>query len=294
MEQNISVAMASYNGAAYIKTQITSLLTQQLVPAEIIIVDDMSSDSTVSIIEDLQRQFPLIKLYRNSQNIGPVRSFKKAVGLCKYEFVALCDQDDIWMPERLRVCLDALNKLNPNLPGMVYTDLEVIDVDGKSIAPSFWQVQGFQVNKVNFGSILVRNVVTGCTILMNGCMKKAVANMPEQVAMHDHWLALIGYGFGEIVALSSATIKYRQHLSSVTLKQKKTFVQRLILLYENLLDRNREYIKLEIQQAEVFEQIYGGRLVASKREQLKSFNALQFKSSAIRKVYVAYLKLRNL
>lgn len=294
MGQQISIAMASYNGAAYIRTQILSLLTQDLLPAEIVIVDDGSKDETLRIIEELQRQFPIIKLYLNSENIGPVRSFKKAVSLCSHAIVALCDQDDIWMRGKLKLSMDALNDLNPNLPAMVYTDLEVINFKEDSLALSFWDVQGFKVSKMNFSKILLRNVVTGCTILMNGHMKAELAKMPEQVAMHDHWLALIAYGIGEVVALPTATIRYRQHVSSVTLKQKKSLMQRLVLLYENLLDIQREYLKLEVQQAIIYEQMYGNQLVESKKSELTTFTGLHSKSSAVRKLYAAFQKLKSL
>jgi glycosyltransferase involved in cell wall biosynthesis len=294
MEQQISIAMASYNGAAYIRTQILSLVTQELMPAEIVIVDDGSNDDTVPIVEALQLQFPIISLHRNSENMGPVRSFKKAVSLCRYAFVALCDQDDIWLPDKLKLSAEALNGLDSNVPAMVYTDLEVIDVQEKSLAPSFWGVQGFQISKMNFRKILLRNVVTGCTVLMNGRMKAELIKMPAEVAMHDHWLALIAYGFGEVVALHTATVKYRQHLSSVTLKQKKTFIQRLVLLGENLVDKQREYLKLEVQQAVVFNKMYGMHLVENKRQQLRTFMELQSKSSAARKLYAAFQKLSSL
>jgi glycosyltransferase involved in cell wall biosynthesis len=293
MEERISIALASYNGAAYLERQIDSLIKQRLKPAEIIIVDDSSTDGTVALIERLQVKYPVISLYQNTKNLGPIQSFKKAVALCTFDMVALCDQDDIWDPGKLELSLEALNELNPALPGLVYTDLAVIDVNDHLLAPSFWDLQGYRVNYVNFENLLIGNVVTGCTILMNGAMKREMVSMPEEVAMHDHWLALIAYGFGEVRALFETTIKYRLHQHSVTLKEKRSFFSRVALLVKNLFDTKAEYLKSNILQAVAFEHLYGARLNDQKKRQLLNFTALKQKSSPARKLYVASFKLKR-
>ena len=98
----ISVAMATYNGEVYLRKQLDSILHQSLPVDEIIICDDQSSDGTVDIIQEYIKQYPHIHLYKNEQNLGYKRNFKKALSLCSKEYIFLCDQDDIWDSDKVK------------------------------------------------------------------------------------------------------------------------------------------------------------------------------------------------
>ena len=96
----ISVCVATYNGELYIKTQLESILSQIDVIDEVIIVDDCSKDLTTNIIIELKD--PRIKLYVNSQNLGFVKSFERAISLSRGNIIFFSDQDDFWLPGRVR------------------------------------------------------------------------------------------------------------------------------------------------------------------------------------------------
>jgi len=95
----ISVAMCTYNGSRFLENQLNSIGAQEVQPFELVICDDGSTDSTVQIIEAFREtvSFP-VHLHRNSTNLGSTRNFQEAIELCRGDIIALCDQDDYWLP----------------------------------------------------------------------------------------------------------------------------------------------------------------------------------------------------
>ena len=105
----ISVVIATYNGEKFLREQLDSVLAQTLMPDEIIVSDDHSTDCTWAILEEYQRRYPkLFRLYKNENEHGPHNNFKYAFQYVTCDLVAPCDQDDIWMPEKLERCAEAM------------------------------------------------------------------------------------------------------------------------------------------------------------------------------------------
>lgn len=109
MTPRISIAMATYNGEKYIKYQLDSLLNQTLKPTEIVIVDDRSTDSTYSILLDYAEKYPIIKVYQNEKNSLPAYTFRRAFELTSGDYIAPCDQDDIWFSDKLEKCYEYMS-----------------------------------------------------------------------------------------------------------------------------------------------------------------------------------------
>ena len=292
MNINISVAIATYNGSKFVEEQLNSILNQTIVPREIIVVDDCSNDDTVQIINKLQKKHANIYLFINDNNCGPIETFKNAILKCNYDFISLCDQDDIWELNKLQRCYEELLIINDvNRPCMVFSDLKMIDVFGNAMEPSFWTVQGYNPRKFNLKQLLIGNIVTGCTIMINKCMKEEISKMPvDDVMMHDHWIALIAYTNGNFKIIYEKLIRYRIHQTSVTLKSKISFSQRLELFSNVFFDRKREYLSKNISQAESFYNIYNLRSSNDINKILKNFIYLKHKSSLYRKFYVFFIK----
>ena len=112
----ISVAMATFNGEPYIQEQLDSIYNQTRKVDEIIIVDDCSTDSTVRVIEQyiLSHKDIDIKLYKNEENLGYKKNFKKAISLCHGDYVFLSDQDDIWKVNKVEDMISIMEE-NPNI-----------------------------------------------------------------------------------------------------------------------------------------------------------------------------------
>lgn len=135
---SISVAIATYNGEKYLEEQLDSILSQTLKPAEIIVCDDRSTDGTVKILEQYSRK-GLLSYYVNEHRLGFIGNFKKAVSLCSpANYIALSDQDDIWLPSKLKQAAEYLQKIDDaEHPVMVYSDLILVDQDKNIINYSF-------------------------------------------------------------------------------------------------------------------------------------------------------------
>ncbi|WP_431293700.1 glycosyltransferase family 2 protein [Pedobacter sp. P26] len=295
MRKGISIAMACYNGAGYIAQQLQSIFLQTLKPQEIIIVDDCSTDDTIQLLLELQNKHPfLIKLYKNDTNLGPVKSFKKAISLCNFDYIALADQDDIWELNKLELCSSHLERIHEDgIPVMVYSDLKVIDSNGTLLAPSFWDLQGYRPKQTGFSDLLIGNIVTGCTIMLNVEMKHEIELMPDQVIMHDHWIALVAYGIGRVEAISDTPIKYRVHHSSVTNKSRISLRGRLKLFFKNITDFKGTYLKENIEQAKKFQELYRGRLDSDRLAATAKIISLSPRKSWYRKFYIGFTKYIN-
>lgn len=232
---NIAIALCTYNGERYLEEQLESLGRQSLAPAEVVVCDDQSTDGTLKILNTFKKTAPFpVRVYLNEERLGVVRNFSKAIELCKEGYVATCDQDDIWLPDRLAITGRAMRKAESeygqDTPLLVHSDLKLADAGGNIIAPSFIKKARISfVEEEPLKNLLVQNFVTGSTVLVNRALLDAVTPIPVSAVMHDRWLALGAAALGRIISLAEPTVIYRQHecnlvgwkalLSSQTLKR---------------------------------------------------------------------------
>ena len=288
---NVSVAMATFNGEKYIKNQIFSILNQSHKVDEIIIVDDSSTDNTIKIIKSIQCHFSNITLIENKLNIGPILSFKLAISNCKNDYVLLSDQDDIWYGEKVKINLAYISKIkNTNKPLIVFSDLCLIDDYDTIINKSFWNYHNFGARNLTFKNLLHYNCVTGCTIMMNKLMKEEILCMPENIMMHDHWIALIAFGFGDFMFIDTPLVKYRTHSNTVTNKFKTTFFKKILnILYK--VERS-QYLNKNIDQAKLFYNIYKDKLSKENNDIILRFLKNKTKTFVAKKFFIYFNKYR--
>jgi glycosyltransferase involved in cell wall biosynthesis len=217
--KNISVILTTYNGSNYIKKQVESILKQTVLPDEIIICDDNSNDDTVSQLNTYIN--PSIKIFVNDKQLGAVENFKQAAKLAQHgNWLAFSDQDDIWVPQKLKKLIDEMQLIDDGItPAMVYSDLAVIDKNDNIISPSFWDRQKIRPDKINLATLLYGNVVTGCTVLINYPMVQELFCMENNDYLHDEWLSLIAYSFGKVKFLNETLVLYRQHENNITFSE---------------------------------------------------------------------------
>lgn len=269
---DISVALAVYNGERFLQQQLESLENQTLKPRELVVVDDCSSDASIKIIDNFPSTFEK-KIYRNEKNEGVIRSFRKATASTTGKYIALCDQDDIWLPNKLQLSLQKIKECDENKASIVFTDLKVIDDEGKVINPSYWKLRSTVPDKFTLADILFGNIITGCTTFFNQRMKEEFLKMPDEVMMHDHWLALIAYSFGNYAFIDQPTILFRSHNTNVTTKTEASFLQNFISSFRN----SDLYLDENIKQAIAFRDIYKDQL---SREDLRSIDSfIQMKNA---------------
>ncbi len=215
----ISIALCTYNGAEYIEELLDSINNQTVLPTELVVQDDKSSDQTIEIIERFKERakFPVL-IDVNNNNLGVIKNFELAMNRCTSQYIAFSDQDDVWKPNKLEVTLQEMQRqeqlYGENTPILVHTDLEIVDSQLQSIAPSMMQYQHIQ-NESSMDDavrvLLAQNYVTGCTMLCNQSLLKIAVPLPNGIIMHDWWLALIAALYGHIGFIKDSTILYRQH-----------------------------------------------------------------------------------
>jgi glycosyltransferase involved in cell wall biosynthesis len=208
MNKLISVAMATYNGSKYLSEQLDSIINQAYKNIEIIIVDDFSSDNTIEIIKNYQQHFSFIHVYQNSRNIGVVKSFEKAMSLCSGEYIALSDQDDVWLPHKLATLLDNIGDAL-----LIHSDAKLKDEYDNMIAKSHFNYSKKTIN-CRFSDYLVANNVTGCCLMLKKELLELMPPIPDGFYIHDHYLALVASYYGTIKFLDKPLVIYRQHLSN--------------------------------------------------------------------------------
>jgi len=281
-DQTIAVVMTTYDGAAYLEAQLGSILSQTLQPEQIIICDDLSSDDTVAILEKYAAADPRIRYHVNETRLGVIGNFKKAVSLATTDLIALSDQDDIWVPEKLERLYEAISTIDtPDTPVMVYSDLAVIDQHNNVLNPSFWNELGHDSYTHCFQTILYGNFVTGCTILMNRNMQAHFLVMPEEVLMHDAWIGLIAFSFGRAAAIKQALVRYRRHGSNLayTSTHRKKRLSERIWDHIRILFTKKEYLEDQLAFVRLFNDTYEAKLSREQAIQTAVILQLQHRSS---------------
>jgi len=259
-DKKISVVMATFNGEKYLEEQLLSILSQTRPPDSIIICDDLSTDRTPDILAAYHLKYPVITYEINRQRLGVVGNFKKAVSLAiPGSYVALSDQDDIWLPGKLEAQIGRMISFEDNeRPAIVYSDLCVIDKDGHTLNNSFWNELGHDGYEHCFETLLFGNFVTGCTVLMNHSMRRYFTDMPGDVLMHDAWLALIAFTFGNVSQIEMSLVLYRRHGSNVAYSasyKKPGRLQKTWRHFKRLVIQDR-YLKSQIGMVEKFAKQY--------------------------------------
>lgn len=284
----IFIAMATYNGERYISEQLDSILSQTIKPAQIIVSDDRSTDKTPDILK-AYTQSGMVNFSVNMNNQGVIANFKNAVSLVDGPgYIALSDQDDIWLPEKLQVLLDRLKAIDDGqTPAMVYSDLTVVDRSGQVLNPSFWNELGQDGYRHCLQTLLFGNFVTGCTILMNKKMAELLKTMPLDVPMHDAWLALIAFSFGKVDVESQPLVHYRKHENNVAHNEdyrKPSRLQRWMGHINSIIFGDKEYLGPELEIAEKFYKLFHNRLNSDQKGMFEKFLALKGRSFLVKKL----------
>ncbi|MDD3192698.1 MAG: glycosyltransferase family 2 protein [Oscillospiraceae bacterium] len=213
----ISILMASYNGASYIAAQIESVLGQTCRDFTLYICDDCSDDGTWEIVQSYAQSHPgQVVALQNRQNSGSAKhNFFQMMLAYRDDYVMLCDQDDVWLPEKVEVTLAAMQKAEAahhcETPILVHTDLTVVDGALHVLDRSYRHAVNGNWQRTALHYELAQNTVTGCTVMYNRALGDLIREEPSFFVMHDWWLALAASALGRIVLLDRATMLYRQH-----------------------------------------------------------------------------------
>jgi len=209
----IDVALATYNGAAYLGDLLQSLAQQSHVNIEIILSDDGSTDDTLAIAATFGATLDIRRVGDNRHH-GLVRNFETALTGGHADYVALCDQDDLWHRDKLTQLLTKMRALEAEhgstMPLAVFSDLRIVDERMTVLSPSFFRATLKSSAANQFQHFLLGNHVPGCALLVNRRLLDLALPFPD-VPVHDWWLLQVAGLFGRIGRVDAALVDYRQH-----------------------------------------------------------------------------------
>jgi glycosyltransferase involved in cell wall biosynthesis len=215
--RRVSVVMCTYCGTKYLEKQLRSIAEQTLQPMELIVCDDASHDGTVALLERFLGEAPFpVHVVVNSRNLGSTRNFDQALGRASGDFLALADQDDLWLPQKLEVMVRRLEE-NPDIGG-VFSDAYLMDDEDRLIGKkTLWGLHGFdgrQQDTFAHGgaiSLLTRHdVVTGCTMMVRANLLSTWSPIPSSW-VHDGWITWMLSLSAGLMPISEPLMRYRVH-----------------------------------------------------------------------------------
>jgi rhamnosyltransferase len=277
--EKVQILLSTYNGEKYLSDQIESICKQTFENWELIIRDDGSTDSTVKIIQkfaDANKNIIFLNK-ENIANLGVVNSFFELMRLGSGDLYMFCDQDDIWLPDKIEYSLGLIKTSNSdNVPLAACTDVSETDLE-----LNITRKKLYLNPRTRFKEILVENRAQGSTMIFNdACRKIALQIEPIDIPMHDWWIALVASCFGDLIFGEKVTMLYRQHennvegskkstkgiISSITKRKKQIFSQAIIfkntypdIPAENLTILN-QLISLGTEKKDAFKILFGNEL----------------------------------
>lgn len=212
----VGIILATYNpNLTYFQQQIDSLIAQDYPYWICYIVDDCSTDTHQQLIRRVTAKDQRFRCVFYQNNVGTYRNFERGLELCKNNsdlwWIAFCDQDDLWLFNKLSTSISEIEKEKAIL---VHSNLIVIDGDNNILCHDCWQYEGRNPEKLTTDLLLIKNVVTGCSLLFRTKLIAQLLPFPqveETNFYHDWWVALIAAANGKITHIRTPLIKYRQH-----------------------------------------------------------------------------------
>ena len=203
----ISVCIATYNGERYIRQQIESIVCQLNVDDEIIVSDDGSTDGTLDIVKGIGDK--RIKIIEGPGRKSPILNFECALKASKGDFIFLSDQDDVWKPDKVEICMKWLKTYN-----CVVSDAEVTDNRLKPLYPSLYAIM--QVRQGRIYNTIWKNGYTGCCMAFRRNILEASLPFPKNIPMHDIWIGNVAAYKYNVIFIPDRLIHFRRHENTIS------------------------------------------------------------------------------
>lgn len=204
----ISIVVCTYNGAAHIVEQLQSILEQSYRPIEIIISDDASSDSTVSLVAPFIEHYPNIKLHAFDTNVGYIKNFERGIALAKGDYIALSDQDDWWFPKKIELLYQNITHHD-----LAYCDSLFVNKNLESLKQQFSSIKNL-LSSHNPLHFIIDNCISGHAMLFHKHLFNIATPFPEGIP-HDWWLSYCASLSNGVIYVDKALVKYRMHGNNV-------------------------------------------------------------------------------
>jgi glycosyltransferase involved in cell wall biosynthesis len=207
----LSIAMTTYNGAKYLKEQLNSFLSQTVIPSELVVCDDGSSDETVAILDSFKSASPFpVRVFKNEKNLGHEKNFGKVIDLCSGDIIFLSDQDDVWFPTKLaRVSSIFISK-----PGvlLVINDAEITNGAGLPTGRTVFS----QTKAAGVIGASGKSLTLGCATAFRSELRSLISPVPALEYGHDSWIHDFTHMVGGRYVLEETQQFYRRHGGNVS------------------------------------------------------------------------------
>lgn len=202
--------MTTYNGEKFLREQLDSILAQSVSDFELVVCDDCSSDSTWAILQEYEKKDARIKTVHNERNLGFVKNFEKAISLCKGDYIALSDQDDIWKSNHLEVLLRNMGTASASVGNAFIMDASGSIGNELLSDRDRYFVDGNNADRL-FRILFYGNPFQGTSALYRRELFSYVFPIPENIDYHDAWFAAFACCLGGLNYTFDAVTNYRLH-----------------------------------------------------------------------------------
>lgn len=275
----IAILLSTYNGLPYLAEQLDSILGQDFPEWCLYIRDDGSTDGTPQVLRRCQEASPgrIFLLEDDPVRLGAAQSFSRLMQAVSADYLMFCDQDDIWLPDKISRTLATMQAMErehgPDLPLLVHSDLQLVDQRLEVLAPSFWRYQNLDPRRgESLLKLAIQNVVTGCTVMINRRLNELALPVPPAACMHDWWTALVAAAFGKIGFISTPLVRYRQHAANKIGAKRWGLMYILTMMVKR--EEARQGLLASQAQAGAFVDRYAERLSPPMRSALGRFSHL--------------------
>ncbi|MEO7362823.1 MAG: glycosyltransferase family 2 protein [Gemmatimonadaceae bacterium] len=212
----IHIVCSVYNGERYLDEFVQSVQAQTVSNWMLWVRDDGSRDTSATLLKQFAATDERVRLFEvPGTNLGVVASFNRALQQVPTDarYIMFADQDDVWLPQKIEYTLSAmmLGEEHSSGPLLVHTDMTVVNESLEPMAESFWEFAHINPEATALQRLLVRNAVTGATLMINRALRERVGEIPTAAVMHDWWIACVAAAFGSLIAVTTPTMLYRQH-----------------------------------------------------------------------------------
>lgn len=243
----VAVLMSTYNGEKYIREQLDSIFNQENVQVRLFVRDDGSADNTVGILREYAQTFPL-EIILDRENVRPGESFMRLV--YKYadepgiDYYAFADQDDIWLPEKLRIAVEKIKGCGVSVP-VLYGSNQYIYTDGENKGDRHKESQ-----RTDLISHMTKNTIAGCTFVFNKALVQLVARAERpdsrilRYRLHDAWMMLVATTCGKAIYDETSHMLYRIHYENTVGIKEIPLSERLNRLKRYFVKRDDANLRL--------------------------------------------------
>lgn len=292
----IDILLATYNGARYLPELLESLERQTFEEWRLIVRDDGSGDASVSIVEAWAQGTgaSLLIVRDDLGGLGAAASFGALLEVSDAPYFMFCDQDDVWLPNKMIRLLELMRQTEARRGGqpvLAHSDLVVVDA---KLQPIHHSIRSYmRLAQASAGRplqhLMVQNVVVGCASIGNASLRRAALPISKDCMMHDWWLALVAAAFGEIAELREPTVLYRQHGQNVLGARALglwTALARFLSSPGESLDRTYSLLERTQCQARAFADRYASRLPPETAAVLHGYGHLSQRPLLARKLFM--------